>query len=106
MVALDEGEQRYVCSTDDVTPDSGTVVGINGSVVAIFESNGSYFAVDNTCPHQGGPLGEGKVEDGCVYCPWHGWQFDLDSGEHVHGKETATTYDVAIKDGSIYLQAQ
>lgn len=103
MGALDDGDELLVCSTEDVADGTSMVVDVNGTPVAIFESNGEYFAVENTCPHQGGPLGEGKVEDECVYCPWHGWQFDLESGEHVHGKETAETYDVHVDNGSIYL---
>lgn len=106
MGAIDDPDGILACSTDDIGPGSATVVDVNGTDVAIFESEDAYFAVENTCPHQGGPLGEGKVEDNCVYCPWHGWQFDLESGEHVHGKETAETYDVTVENESIYLESQ
>lgn len=101
MSEPDAGEARVACSTEDVAEGSPEVTEIDGVDVAIFSADGEYFAIENTCPHQGGPLGDGKVEDSCVYCPWHGWQFDLDSGEHVHGKETARTYDVRVEGDDI-----
>lgn len=103
MSEIDAGEARVACSTEDVSEDSPEVTEIDGVKVAIFYADDEYFAVQNTCPHQGGPLGAGKVEDNCVYCPWHGWQFDLESGEHVHGKETAQTYEVRVKKDDIYV---
>ena len=100
----DGRDKHLVCETDDVSEGSPAVVDVNGTEIAIFQLEGEYFAIQNTCPHQGGPLGSGKVEDECVYCPWHGWQFDLKSGEHVQGRETAQTYNTWVEDGSIYLQ--
>jgi nitrite reductase (NADH) small subunit len=105
MTRVDGGDEQAVCTTDAVTADSPVVVEVNGKDVAIVLSDGDYYAIANECPHQGGPLGDGKVEDDCLYCPWHGWQFDLESGEHVHGKATADTYDVTVEDGSIYVRA-
>ena len=103
MSESDAGEARVACSADDVSEGSPEVAEIDGTQIAIFYADGEYFAVDNTCPHQGGPLGDGKVEDACVYCPWHGWQFDLESGEHVHGKGTAATYEVRVEAGDVYV---
>ena len=101
---MSEHEEGHVaCPTEAVSEESPAVVEVDGATVAVFYADGDYFAVENTCPHQGGPLGEGKVEDGCVYCPWHGWQFDLASGEHVHGKATARTYDVRVEDGIVHV---
>ncbi len=48
--------------------------------IAVFRRGDSAFAVSNRCPHQGGPLGEGQIIDGCITCPWHGYQFDPESG--------------------------
>lgn len=103
MKRVDEDE-RAVCTTDAVGEGSPIVVEVGGNDVAIVESNGSYYAIANECPHQGGPLGDGKVEGDCLYCPWHGWEFDLETGEHAHGKGTADTYDLTVKEGSIYLK--
>jgi len=53
-----------------------------GRVIAVFNVNGTFYALDGVCPHQGGPLGRGLVEGCTVTCPWHGWQFDVRSGQH------------------------
>lgn len=101
----DEGPSRErVCAVDEVGPDDPEVVEVGETVVAVFRQNGEYYALNNVCPHQGGPLGDGKVEDGCVYCPWHGWQFELDTGNHAQGLKQATTYPVVVEDETIYVQ--
>lgn len=51
-------------------------------VIAIFNVAGSVFALDGICPHQGGPLGQGALTGCIVTCPWHGWQFDVATGQH------------------------
>lgn len=92
-----------ICAVDDVAEGSPHVAEVDDELIAVFYADGAYFAVNNVCPHQGGPLAKGKVEEQCVYCPWHGWQFDLETGEHVHGLKTATTYDITLEDGEILL---
>ena len=51
-------------------------------VFALFNVEGTFFALDGVCPHQGGPLAEGDVTGCIVTCPWHGWQFDVRTGQH------------------------
>lgn len=51
-------------------------------IVALFNVDGTIYALDGVCPHQGGPLGQGDLEGCVVTCPWHGWQFDVRSGQH------------------------
>ncbi len=51
-------------------------------VIALFNVDGQFFALDGICPHQGGPLGEGELTGCIVTCPWHGWQFDVCTGKH------------------------
>ena len=71
-----------VASVSDLASGSGTVVEINGRPIALFNVNGAFYALDNTCAHRGGPLGEGYVD--CtsltVQCPWHGWVYGLSDG--------------------------
>lgn len=101
----DEGPPgKRVCAVDEVESDDPEVVELGEIAVAVFQHDGEYYALNNVCPHQGGPLGDGKVEDGCVYCPWHGWQFELDTGDHAQGLKQATTYPVAVEDGDLYVQ--
>lgn len=51
-------------------------------IVALYNVAGQFFALDGICPHQGGPLGKGKLTGCIVTCPWHGWQFDVVTGQH------------------------
>ncbi|MDZ4780025.1 MAG: Rieske 2Fe-2S domain-containing protein [Planctomycetia bacterium] len=51
-------------------------------IVALFNVSGEVHALDGVCPHQGGPLGKGQLTGGIVTCPWHGWQFDVRTGQH------------------------
>ena len=69
-----------VASVEDVPEGKGIVVVAEGKRLAIFRDRGEFFALDETCPHRGGPLHEGFVREGVVACPWHLWQFDLRSG--------------------------
>jgi nitrite reductase/ring-hydroxylating ferredoxin subunit len=51
--------------------------------IAVFNNQGRYSAVHNVCKHQNGPLAEGKIVNGCITCPWHGWQYELATGNHA-----------------------
>jgi nitrite reductase (NADH) small subunit len=68
----------------DVPPGEGRVVEAGGRVLALFNVRGSFFAIDNACPHRGGPLGEGDLDDGVVTCPWHAWRWDVRTGANVN----------------------
>ena len=70
-----------VARAEDVPPGTGRTVEVHGVWIALFNVNGSFYAVDNTCPHAGGPIGEGSLAGEVVTCPWHGWQFNLRTGE-------------------------
>ncbi len=51
-------------------------------IVALYNVDGQFHALDGVCPHQGGPLGKGQLAGCIVTCPWHGWQFDVRTGQH------------------------
>jgi nitrite reductase/ring-hydroxylating ferredoxin subunit len=70
-----------VATTSEVPPGQAKQVQANGKAIALFNLGGSYHAIDNTCPHRGGPLAEGEVEGNAVTCPWHGAKFSVTSGE-------------------------
>ena len=76
---------RYVkvAKLDDLPPGSCREFQADGKPVALFNVNGTVFALDNTCLHRGGPLGQGVLEENIVTCPWHGWQYDVKSGAVV-----------------------
>lgn len=69
-----------VASVSDLKPGDSKVVSVNGTEIALFNVDGEFFATTNTCPHRGGPLGEGFLEGDVVTCPWHGWRFNVKTG--------------------------
>lgn len=75
-----------------------------GEEIALFRTKGAFYALNNSCPHQGGPLVAGDVENGAVTCPWHGWQFSLKTGDCLTGGEPCTTYQVVEEEGVLYLK--
>ncbi len=79
---------------------------IEGTVVAIFRHQGQLFGLDGMCAHQGGPIAKGHVENGCVTCPWHGWQYELTSGiQTMNRQPLMQTYGVRERDGRIEVRA-
>jgi nitrite reductase/ring-hydroxylating ferredoxin subunit len=77
------GKFVRVTGTTDVKSGQGIVVEVNGKTLAVFNIDGALHAIDNTCIHRGGPLGEGDLEGSVVTCPWHGWQYDVTTGACV-----------------------
>ncbi len=73
-----------VASAGDIPVGEGRVVDAAGKTLALFNVGGAYYAIDNGCPHRGGPLGEGEVDGTLVACPWHGWRWDVTSGANVN----------------------
>ncbi len=67
--------------TQEVPAGQGKMVKVGGKHIALFNIDGAYYAIDETCPHKGGPLSEGEVQGSKVTCPWHGSVFDLTNGE-------------------------
>ena len=63
------------CRASDIKSDRARIVCLSGERVAIFKYGGKLSAISNVCQHQSGPLGEGRIIDGCVTCPWHGYQY-------------------------------
>lgn len=92
-----------VTCVGDLPNGTAREVVAGGRVVAVFNVDGKFFALDGICPHQGGPLGKGKL-DGCILtCPWHGWQFDVRTGQHqVNPSLLHPAFPVRI-DGDIVL---
>ena len=69
-----------VAVRSEVPSDTGKHVEVEGKEIALFNASGKICAIQHVCPHQGGPLAEGGVDEGVVTCPWHGWQFDVRTG--------------------------
>jgi len=95
---------QTVIRAADLPAGTGRVVHVDGVAIALFNVDGRFHAIDNTCPHQGGPLGEGFL-DGCrVTCPWHFWQFDVTRGHAPEFPEmTIDRYVVKVEGGDVFV---
>ena len=72
--------------------------------ICLTHYDGKFSALDNRCPHQGGPLGEGSIENGMLRCPWHGWDFNPCTGMSPGGHDDGVdTFQVKEEDGAIYV---
>lgn len=79
----------------------------DGERIAVFRDGGQIGAVSNLCAHQNGPVGEGEIIDGCITCPWHGWQYKLEDGRSPPPfAEELATYRVRLRDGIVEVHPQ
>ena len=72
-----------VTTLDQLPEGSAREVELDGRIIALFHVDGVISAIDGLCPHQGGPLADGPIEGGRVYCPWHRWGFDIRTGQSM-----------------------
>jgi len=70
-------EGVYACTRDEIPPGACKVIVHEDQPIVIFNVDGAYFAIGNICPHAGGSLEQGFIENGRVVCSWHGWSFPL-----------------------------
>ena len=93
-----------VCTINEIEEDRAKIFTINNERIAIFKYEGNLSAVHNVCKHQGGPLGEGKIIDGCITCPWHGYQYLPQNGQSPPPfTEKVATYELKLVDSIIYI---
>ena len=95
-----------VANTSEISPGQAKAVEVKGAPVAIFNVGGTYYAIEDTCSHVGGPLSEGAVEGTTVNCPWHGAQFDLASGKVLAPPAASgvKSYKVCVEGSEIKLE--
>lgn len=89
---------------NEIPESCAKTVFVEGENIAIFKYDGKVSAVHNVCKHQMGPLGEGKIVDGCITCPWHGYQYLPENGQSPPPfTELLHTYEVKIADGNVWV---
>jgi nitrite reductase (NADH) small subunit len=89
----------------DLRAGEGRVVEADGKDLALFNVDGAYYALDNACPHRGGPLGEGDLEGTMVVCPWHAWRWDVTTGANVNNPAIKTScYPVSVDGGRVFVE--
>ena len=95
-----------VTTGDNIPLREGRSVRIGDEEIAIFNLGDRYLAIDNSCPHRGGPLCDGIVSGDAVVCPLHGWKISLDTGEVLKPDVCVKvgTYPVSVEDGVISVQ--
>jgi nitrite reductase/ring-hydroxylating ferredoxin subunit/DMSO/TMAO reductase YedYZ heme-binding membrane subunit len=105
VVELAQGRWLDAGHTNDLAQDRGRTVCLpGGERIALFRYGECVSALTNVCAHQGGPLGEGKIIDGCVTCPWHGWQYRPGDGQAPPPfTERIATHRVVIRDGRVLV---
>src|SRR5688572_1591904 len=84
---------------------NGRTVELKGRRFAVFNSQGSFFAIDDTCPHVGASLGDGFCDNGIVHCPMHGWAFEIATGAcRSNPAKPVNTYPTRVMDGWLQIQ--
>lgn len=93
-----------VAKVEEVPPGASRICQVNGKAIALFNVNGQFYAIYNLCPHEGGPLGKGRLKGHIVSCPWHDLAFDVRSGEATDGGGYCVgSYEVLVRDGQVFI---
>ena len=97
-----------VARTADVPEQCAIGVNVEGKRIALFNIDGDFYALDDTCSHRGGPLSEGTVNGEQVVCPWHGAHFNIKTGEVTlpPARKDLTRYKVRVKGDAIEIEVQ
>jgi len=95
-----------VAKTTEIEPGQARLLDVKGKQIALFNVDGQFFALDNTCTHRGGPLAEGAISDHEVTCPWHGATFDIRTGEVVGppARQAVARYGVRVTGTDIEVE--
>ncbi|GAB3675621.1 Rieske (2Fe-2S) protein [Salinisphaera aquimarina] len=115
--------EHRVAHISDIPDDEALITEVKGRPIGIFKVDGELFAVRNLCPHRGAPLARGTVggtmlptckagelnygmENQVLKCPWHGWEFDLKTGQCLFGvsDRRVATYNVRVEDDNVYVE--
>jgi nitrite reductase (NADH) small subunit len=90
--------------TSDLPPGAIHVIQVEGKALALANVGGKFFAINNTCLHRGGPLGEGSLEDKIVTCPWHGWQYDVTTGKLLQNpSQGVACYPTEVRGDEVFV---
>jgi nitrite reductase/ring-hydroxylating ferredoxin subunit len=89
----------------DVPAGQGQVVDADGRALAVFNVGGTCYAIDNACPHRGGPLGEGDLDGTSVACPWHAWRWDVTTGASVNNPAVrVASFPVTVERDQVFVE--
>jgi nitrite reductase/ring-hydroxylating ferredoxin subunit len=96
-----------VAGVDEIPPGTAKAFAVGDYEVALFNVGGTFYAIENSCPHQGGPLAEGWIEGPVVTCPWHAWCFDVRTGKMTLSEFAAVeVFDVQLVDSTLAISSE
>jgi nitrite reductase/ring-hydroxylating ferredoxin subunit len=99
------GMSGAVCRRDELALGSFRCAEVQGQKVVVYNVEGSFYATSATCAHLGGPLDEGMLHGTVVTCPWHGWQFDVATGEAIYDpNRRIATYPVKVVGDDLVVE--
>jgi nitrite reductase/ring-hydroxylating ferredoxin subunit len=122
---VESSDRLRVCDAEELPAGDHALVDVDGVQVGVFNVDGEYYAIQNECAHQGGPVCAGDVrpelraefeapgervreshgDRPVIACPWHGWEYDLETGSHLGVQDIAVrTYPVVEDDGVVYVE--
>ena len=89
---------------EELPPGTVRELHVEGKAVAVANVGGKFYAINNTCLHRGGPLGQGLLEGKVVTCPWHGWQFDVTNGKVVQNPAVGVDcYPAEVRGQDVFV---
>jgi len=96
-----------IASIRDIPQGTGRAYTVGRYEVAVFNVDGAFHAIENSCPHQGGPLADGWMEGPLVTCPWHGWCFDVRSGKMTLGDfARVPRFELQVSGDDLYVSTE
>ncbi|HKX01300.1 MAG TPA: Rieske 2Fe-2S domain-containing protein [Methylomirabilota bacterium] len=94
-----------VAKVTDVPVGQGLVVQAGDRTLALFNVDGVYHAIDNVCPHRGGPMGDGDLDGQVAICPWHGWRWDVTTGANANNPAVKIAcFATRVVDGDVLVE--
>ncbi|MCP9455255.1 MAG: Rieske 2Fe-2S domain-containing protein [Nitrospira sp.] len=95
---------QKVARVDELRPGQSKVVMVKSRAIALFNVDGQYYAIHNSCPHEGGPLAEGRLKGFVVSCPWHDLAFDVRNGQGTDGGGYCVgSYEIRIEGADVLI---
>lgn len=99
------GDFVKVTTKSEIPADSGKLVEVDGREVALYIHEDRVYAIDNICPHAGGPMAEGSVNGELAMCPWHGWEFNIKTGAcDFNDQIKLDCFEVKVEGEDVYIK--
>jgi nitrite reductase/ring-hydroxylating ferredoxin subunit len=95
---------KTVAKVSDLKPGECKTVMAGDRELALANVGGKFFACDNVCPHQGGPLGEGILDGELLVCPWHGWRFNVTTGKSPNIPVSVAAFECVVEGDEVRVK--